>query len=132
MPIDVVEDHSRSWIVARATGTVSLQEVLVFVRTVRAPVERRMLPLLFDARGATTDATDTEVMEAVALVRDTVARSGARGDVALIADDDRLFDRMLLYETRCAEAGIRSIRVFRQAADAERWLHVVSAAHNLR
>ncbi len=132
MPIDVVEDHARRWIIARATGTVSIQEVLVFIRTVRASVERRMLPLLFDARGATTDATEADVLEAVNVVRDTVARSGARGDVALIADDDRLFDRMLLYETRCAEAKIRSIRVFRHAADAERWLQIVSPAHNLR
>jgi hypothetical protein len=132
MPIRVIEGDQRGWIHARAAGTLSLEEVLVFIRTVRAPIERRMLPLLFDARGATTDATDADVIAAVALVCDTVARSGLRGDAALVADDDRLYERMLLYETRCTEAGVRAIRVFRRVVDAERWLQIVSAAHNLR
>jgi hypothetical protein len=39
---------------------------------------------------------------------------------------------MLLYEAKCAEMGVRLIRVFRQSDDAERWLDIVSAARNLQ
>jgi hypothetical protein len=37
----------------------------------------------------------------------------------------------LLYEARCAEAGVRVIRIFRKLEDAERWLEIVSAAREL-
>jgi hypothetical protein len=38
----------------------------------------------------------------------------------MVADDDMLYQRFLLYETECAEIGVRVIRVFRQLEDAER------------
>jgi len=55
-------------------------------------------------------------------------QQGPRGQVALVADTDTLYARMLLYETRLAEEGIRLIRVFRWKRDAEQWLEIVSAA----
>jgi hypothetical protein len=39
---------------------------------------------------------------------------------------------MLLYETRCAEIGVRVIRVFRHRPDAERWLDAVASARHFR
>ncbi len=89
-----------------------------------------MMPLVFDARGATTEITEADIAQAVAVVREAAQRSGLRGHAAIIADDDRLFQRMLFYETRCAEAGVRLIRVFRLSRDAERWLEAVSAARH--
>jgi hypothetical protein len=44
--------------------------------------------------------------------------------------DDVFYARMLLYEARCADVGVRVIRVFRQLADADRWLDIVSAARH--
>jgi hypothetical protein len=126
--IRVRRDQKRCWFVARAAGRLTLHEVLRFVQTVRAAPEDRMWPLLFDARSATTDATDADVDRAVAAVQQAVQTGGRRGHVAIIADDDRLFGLMLLYEARCAAIGVRVIRVFRQLADAERWLEIVSAA----
>jgi hypothetical protein len=64
-------------------------------------------------------------------VREAKAQ-GPRGHVAIVAPDDVLYARMLLYEAGCADAGVRVIRVFRQRADAERWLDIVSAARHFR
>ena len=55
-----------------------------------------------------------------------------RGHVAVAALDDAVFEGMLRYETRCAEIGVRVIRVFRLLGDAENWLGIVSAARDLR
>ena len=54
-----------------------------------------------------------------------------RGHVAIIADDDRLYARMLLYESCLNDIGIRSIRAFRQADAAERWLEIMHVARCL-
>ena len=51
--------------------------------------------------------------------------------VALVADEDRFHTWLLMYEIKCAEIGVRLIRVFRLRADAERWLAVMSATRNL-
>ena len=68
---------------------------------------------------------------AVNAVREAQAQ-GPRGHLAIVADDDRLYERMLSYEARCGDIGVRVIRVFRQRADAERWLDIMSAARHFR
>ena len=88
-----------------------------------------MWPLFIDASGATTTMSDADVETAVAEVR-VAAGQGPRGHVALVSSDDQLFDRLLLYETLCADAGFRLIRVFRKHADAEKWLEIMSAARH--
>jgi hypothetical protein len=104
--------------------------MLALIRTERATVEYQMWPMLFDARSATTDATDADVGEAVRSVGEAAQRQGTRGHVAIVADDDVFYARMLLYETQCAAIGVRVIRVFRHVQDAERWLTIVSVAQN--
>jgi hypothetical protein len=126
VPLAVTSDDSRRWVVVRATGVVTLGEILHLMQTTRADVRYRMWPMLFDARGARTNAVDADVEAAVATVRHVVAREGARGYVALVADDESFFARMLLYEARCAQIGVRGIRTFRQAGDAEKWLAIMS------
>ncbi len=112
----------------RVTGVLGLDDVLRLIGSARADVEHRMWPMLFDARSATTTTTERDVEAAVVVVAEAVRSQGLRGHVALIADDDVLYARMLLYETRCAEAGVKVIRAFKQRPDAERWLAIVSAA----
>ncbi len=101
------------------------------MQTARADDAKRMVPLLVDARGATTDMPDTAVERAVVVVQQAIQR-GPRGHVAIVADTDRLYDWMCRYETRCSEIGVRLIRVFRLRSDAERWLEAVSAARHYR
>jgi hypothetical protein len=45
--------------------------------------------------------------------------------------EGRIPVRMLLYETCLSDIGIRSVRAFRQAEAAERWLDIIDAARNL-
>jgi ribosomal protein S28E/S33 len=126
VPLAVTPDEGRRWVVVRATGVVTLGEILHLMQTARADLRYRMWPMFVDARGARTNAVDADVEAAVATVRHVVAREGARGYVALVADDESFFARMLLYEARCAQIGVRGIRTFRQAADAEKWLAIMS------
>jgi hypothetical protein len=132
VPITLSELRPRGWLIATASGSLTLEEVLAFVRTARAGNDRRMMPLLFDARGATTEMSEADVEQAVAAVRHVAQQQGDRGHVAVVAEDTLLFRRMLLYETSCAAAGIRIIRVFRQRPDAECWLEAVCAARHYR
>jgi hypothetical protein len=64
----------------------------------------------------------------VHVVRRALADEGLRAHVALVTSDDALYRWALEYEVRCAELGVRVIRTFRQRADAERWLAVLSTA----
>ena len=131
MPIDCVRDERRRWLFARATEALSLGETMDFLRTARAKVEDRMWPMLVDARACRTTMTEADVEAAVAIVRAVAQRHERRAHVAIAADDDALYRLFLLYEARCAEAGVRVIRIFRQLEDAERWLEIVSAAREL-
>ena len=114
---------------ARVTGVLSIHEALQFLRTATADAAIETWPLLFDTSGATTSITPEEIESAVAVV-DEIRRTSTipRGHVAIIADDNLLYARMLLYETLLNEIGIRTVRAFRQADAAERWLDIMHAA----
>ena len=129
MPFDVERDDRRGWIIATGRGVLTLPDVAVLIQTARAPIERRMWPMLVDTRGIVSEITEREIEEAVGEVQ-RAAQAGPRGHVAIVADDDRLFDLLLFYEARCAEINVRVIRVFRQRTDAEHWLEIVSAARH--
>ncbi len=132
MPITLSEVRPRGWLIATARGSLTLSEVLTFLQTARAGNDRRLMPLLFDAREATTDMSEADVEQAIKAVRTASLEPGGRGYAAIVAVDDRLYERMLLYETGCTAAGVKVIRVFRQRADAERWLETVSASRHYR
>ena len=61
--------------------------------------------------------TTADVESAVNTVRETLRAQGLRGHVAVTADDDLFYERLLLYEARCADIGVRVIRVFRRLDD---------------
>ena len=130
VPLSITRDAGQGWFRVIATGTLDMDDVLRVIGTVRATVETRMVPMVFDAREATGCISDAQVARAVAAVRDVVKRVGVRGHVAIVASDAALYDGMLRYETDCAAIGVRVIRVFRQLPDAERWLEIVSAVRD--
>jgi hypothetical protein len=131
MPIACVRDERRRWLLARATEALCLDELTDFLRTARAKAEDRMWPMLVDARACRTIMTEVDVDAAVAIVRAVAGRKERRAHVTIAADDTALSRWFLLYEARCAEAGVRVIRIFRQLEDAERWFEIVSAAREL-
>jgi hypothetical protein len=126
VPIALDRDNDRRQLMARVTGVLTIYEALSFLQTARADPAVETWPLILDTRGATTSMTPEEVEAAVAVV-DAIRRSStiARGHVAIIADDDRLYARMVLFETLLNEIGIRSARAFRQSGAAERWLDIM-------
>jgi hypothetical protein len=128
MPIALRHDDQRRWLMATATGSIEIDEVLTFVRTARRPIEVRTWPLIVDATGATTAMTREDVDRAAAAIQAAMASEGPRGHAALIAHDDNLFAWFLRYEARCAEMGVPLIRVFRSRTDGEEWLTLISAA----
>jgi len=131
VPISVTHDLPRRWLLARAAGSLSIDDVVEFIRTQRAPLELRMSPLIFDARSCTTTMTAADVDKAVEVVRQVSEQRQQRAHVALVADNDQLYGWFLDYETRCAAIGVRIIRVFRNYDDAKRWLEIVSASREL-
>ena len=129
VPIALERDQHRRRLMARVTGVLTIHEALVFLRKTLADPAIETWALIFDTRGATTDMTPTDVEAVVATVDEIRRRSTIpRGHVAIIADDDLLYARMLLYETCLTDIGIRSVRAFRQADAAERWLEIMDAA----
>ena len=129
MAIVLERDIRQRRLVAQVTGVLTLQDALHFLRTARADPQVETWPLIFDTRGATTSMTTVDVESAIAMVEEIRRTSRIpRGHVAIIADDDLMFERLLLYEARLIEIGICSVRVFRQSNDAERWLEIMHAA----
>jgi hypothetical protein len=128
MPISLERDIPRRRFLARATGVLTLADALEFLRTARADPETATWPLIFDARGTTTTVTTDEVESVVDATQEIRGASTIpRGHVAIIADDERMFERFCLYETRLFAIGIRILRVFRDCDEAERWLDVMHA-----
>ena len=132
MPITLERDNARRWLRAQVRGHLTLNELLTFLRTARSSDELRMWPMIFNGDEASTNLNDEDVDGVVAIVQQAIATTGTRAHVAVATRDDRLFRWMLLYEERCAEKGARFMRAFRQHADAERWLEIVSDARNFR
>jgi hypothetical protein len=126
--ITIERDPVRNWIIARAVGPVGVGEVVEMIRTARAHVTLRMVPMIVDARQAIADPTDADIEQAVETMRDAVRIGGPRGYVALVAQDNAVYGGLLRYETRCETFGLRGVRAFRDLADAERWLEIVSAS----
>ena len=123
-------DEANRRVFVRGSGVLRLDEIQTLIRTVRADVDHQMWPMLVDARGATTDMVDADIARLAAAVQKTVDMQGPRGHVAIVADEDVLYERMLAYESQCAALGVRVIRVFRQYADAAQWLDIVAASRN--
>jgi hypothetical protein len=128
----IERDPQRGWIVVRATGPLRIDEMLQIIRTARATVEKRMVPMLFDAREAQGPISDADVEQAVAAVQAAMKAGGIRGHVAMVAIDEALYEGLLRYEARCADIGVRVMRVFRHLPDAEEWLEILSAARDFR
>jgi hypothetical protein len=127
-PIVLEFDSTRRWLVATASGSLGLEQVITFLKTARATPETQHVPLLFDARGCATSMTLADVEAAASVVRETVRRRGLRAHVALVADDEALYAWGIAYEERCAEVGVRVIRCFRDLESAEAWLKIMSTA----
>jgi hypothetical protein len=81
---------------------------------------------LVDCTGATTNITGDEIRE-LAQERERVDRRQRRpGPVAIVAQTDVFFGMFRMFDTLTEQ--IRPIRVFRDVAEAERWLGAAAEA----
>jgi hypothetical protein len=100
VPIAVEHDERRRWIIAIASGVLTLADVITLIRTARASVEYRMWPMLVDAQTATTDMTEADVERAAEAIQRAARAEGPRAHVALVAHDDIVYAPCC--STRCA------------------------------
>jgi hypothetical protein len=123
MPIQYVIDTTRQRLLTRADGLVTFEDLSEHLDAEER--DRALgLPELFDARGATTNLTATEVR---ALVQRAAAalRCNPLGPTAIVATDDVVFGMARMYAILTEQAGAR-VEVFRDVGSADRWLQEVS------
>jgi hypothetical protein len=127
VPIAVEHDERRRWIIAIASGVLTLADVITLIRTARASVEYRMWPMLVDAQTATTDMTEADVERTVEAIQRGSSRrtAGTRR-----AGGARRYRLRAPAAVRDALRGHRHAKRPRQRPDAERWLALLSGARN--
>src|SRR4029078_3009801 len=59
--ITVERDEARRWLRVCARATLTVDELIAFLRTARAGEEFRMWPMLVDAEDATTDMSEEDI-----------------------------------------------------------------------
>jgi len=123
MPIWLAAADTRRWLIATATGHLSLEDLITFIATHRVG-DRLSWPLLFDASAASTDIESPDLerlAHAAALAKHQ--RGTARAPVALIPPNDPAACRLMeFYKGLCDEKDIGVTNVFWSREDAERWL----------
>jgi hypothetical protein len=123
MPITFVHDKRRRRLLASATGTVTIQDVVDFVSAQ-------------DAHGAWSDGVllDASTSQAVGVEQDlatvaermrVVARGRKRGPVAVVADPARVAEVTRIYVYLCAQVSGLTIGVFKDREEAEDWLDTI-------
>jgi len=118
MPIEFTIDHSARRVVARAHGTVSLPDVLSYFDAIMVE-SASAYPKLFDARGATFELSDDDVM--VVGARASLYAAFSPGPTALVVDP---MDNSAMFIRRyqnLAKAG-REVEIFDSRDRAEQWL----------
>jgi len=127
MPIWLIPEDARRWLIATATGHVSLGDLEAFIATHRIG-DRLRWPLLFDAAATTTDIEANGVEQlAQAAFRANEERGETRAPLALIAPEDPAAYRLMCrYQTLCEQKGLGATKVFRSREHAERWLSDVA------
>lgn len=118
MPITFKIDHARRYVIARAEGQITLEDIETFTDAV---VVQDALPYrkLFDGRTAYGKYTDEELMRLAARVSAYASLSSNRGALAIVPARE-YFD----LASRFVNLGQsdRPARVFLEVELAERWL----------
>lgn len=128
MPITYQRDDERCRIDVRLTGLVTVADLLAIVDR-QAAESTWHYSLCYDARHVTKEAAST-VDEVRRVLRHTVQTSavhGERGPVAIITDKPADYNIVRMYSALGAPQRI-NVEVFRDPADAIRWLDFVDAA----
>jgi hypothetical protein len=121
MPIVLGRDDRRTRLTAVASGELTLDELLTFVKSERTG-ELERYTLLFDLSAAAMNLTRNQIAAVADQVQSLTVRTGPRAAVAIVAPSDLLFGLTRMYQTLCDSAGVDTVRVFRDLPSAELWL----------
>jgi hypothetical protein len=120
MPITYERDDVLRRIVVTTIGNISREEMLA-VMDRQAAEDTWGYGMLYDSRRATSVGTAADVKEAIWHVELLARTHGRRGPVAFVTDNPAAYGMVRMYSTLGDQAHL-SVEVFRDTADAERWL----------
>jgi hypothetical protein len=128
MSITYERDDQRCRISVRLGGSVTVEDLLSIIDR-QAAESTWHYSLCYDARHITKEAASTieEVRRVLRHTVETSAKHGERGPVAIITDKPADYNIVRMYSALGAPQRI-NVEVFRDPADALRWLDFVGAA----
>jgi hypothetical protein len=128
MPITYQRDDLRRRVRVSLVGAVTVQDLLAVVDR-QAAESTWDYSLCYDARRVTKAAasTEEEVRRVLRHAMQTSATHGERGPVAIITDSPADYAIVRMYSTLGAAQRI-TVEVFRDPADATRWLDSVAGS----
>lgn len=122
MPIASALNHDTAFLETHATGLITADDLEGHLRAEEAS-NYLGLDELFDARGATTDLTASQVRQFVRRT-EQLARQGRLGAVAFVTSDDVAFGMARMYQLLSDDRMVH-IGVFRDIGPAWQWLATV-------
>ena len=123
MPIVYEIDRDRSVIRTRAIGAVTLDEVLAHFKELRADADVPGRPNILLDLTAQVSAPERDQLRAVVAEMKSLGTELRWGALAIVAKSDLLFGMSRILGV-FVEDSFSNIGVFRQMAEAERWLDV--------
>jgi hypothetical protein len=117
MSLSYERDNARRRITVVTTGVVTGSEIVAMVDR-QASESTWSYAMLYDACRVTSVATADEVRALAHHVEALERALGPRGPVAVLTNEDSIYGMTRMYSTTSQQR----VEVFRDAADAERWL----------
>jgi hypothetical protein len=117
MPLSYQRDDVRKRITVITTGVLTSGEIVAMVDR-QANEGTWSYAMLYDACRVTSVATADEVRALAHHVQALERTHGPRGPVAVLTNEDAIYGMARMYSTSSQQR----VGVFRDAADAERWL----------
>jgi len=116
-------DHARHWVVARAAGSIALDDIRNHLEEERAALG---LPYseLIDARGYVPAFSASDVRMIIADLR-RLAGSSRLGPTAVLVDSDVGYGMIRMLEILLED--VCAVRPFRRQEEAEQWLNDASS-----
>ena len=122
MPIDYAVDGDRDLMICIASGAVTNQSVVSWMRRlIEDPAYRTGMNAVVDARPIEDLVVNADAIDDIVDLATKMEHRFAGSRWAVIADRDGLFGLSRMYELR-REAQTYDVRAFREAAEAYAWL----------
>lgn len=122
MPIDIEIDAKRQRIDTRATGVVTVQDLLSYYQRLHDHPDFNLgMSELWDASAITDTRLSSDDLREFSSVTEPYTRQGASARVAILVPDDLGFGLARMYELLQADS-INRLKIVRSREAAEAWL----------